>query len=49
MPLISAKQRSCWDAAALDQQVATVIGDGHHRLDIAVAVEVEGAVVAGTR
>ena len=48
MPLIKAATIS-WDAAALDQKVAGVIGDGHHRFDIAVAVQVEGLVVASTR
>ena len=38
----------CRNAAALNQQVAAVIRDGYHRLDIAVAVEIECAVVAGS-
>ena len=42
------KAALCRDATALDQQVAAVFGDGHHCLDIVVAVEIKGAVVAVT-
>ena len=36
------------NAAALNKQISAVFGDGHNRLNIAVSVEVKGAVVAVT-